>query len=115
MWLGIRECAARIGMTACLSLSKVNRVSLSVRNAGCESANHGALPTLPPHQFLTAHLANIGMSATDQGINIVAESRFIEFLAPPQPKVLIKSFDNPKFGLSKRLNNLHLSSDVRPN
>jgi HTH-type transcriptional regulator / antitoxin HigA len=32
-----------------------------------ESANHEALPTLPPHLFLTAHLKNIGMTATDWG------------------------------------------------
>jgi len=32
-----------------------------------ESANHAALPALPPHEFLAAHLENIGMSATEWG------------------------------------------------
>jgi antitoxin component HigA of HigAB toxin-antitoxin module len=32
-----------------------------------ESANHGTLPTLPPHEFLAAHLENIGMTATEWG------------------------------------------------
>jgi len=32
-----------------------------------ESANYPAPPSLPPHGFLTAHLENIGMSATDWG------------------------------------------------
>jgi antitoxin component HigA of HigAB toxin-antitoxin module len=32
-----------------------------------ESANHEALPTLPSHEFLAAHLENIGMTATEWG------------------------------------------------
>lgn len=32
-----------------------------------DSANHAALPTLPPHEFLAAHLENIGMTATEWG------------------------------------------------
>jgi antitoxin component HigA of HigAB toxin-antitoxin module len=32
-----------------------------------ESANHAALPALPPHEFLAAHLVNIGMTATEWG------------------------------------------------
>lgn len=32
-----------------------------------ESANHEALPSLPPHDFLAAHLENIGMTATEWG------------------------------------------------
>ena len=32
-----------------------------------ESANYAAPSPLPPHEFLTAHLENIGMSATDWG------------------------------------------------
>ena len=32
-----------------------------------ESANHAALPALPPHEFLAAHLENIGMTATEWG------------------------------------------------
>ena len=32
-----------------------------------ESANHPAPATLPPHQFLAAHLENIGMTATEWG------------------------------------------------
>jgi HTH-type transcriptional regulator / antitoxin HigA len=32
-----------------------------------ESANHGSLPSLPPHEFLAAHLENIGMTATEWG------------------------------------------------
>ena len=32
-----------------------------------ESANHEALPALPPHEFLAAHLQNIGMTATEWG------------------------------------------------
>ena len=32
-----------------------------------ESANHPALATLPPHEFLAAHLENIGMTATKWG------------------------------------------------
>ncbi len=32
-----------------------------------ESANYEALPTLPPHEFLAAHLENIGMTATEWG------------------------------------------------
>ncbi len=35
-----------------------------------ESENHQALPTLPPHQFLAAHLENIGMTATEWGKRI---------------------------------------------
>ncbi|MEX1047966.1 MAG: helix-turn-helix domain-containing protein [Akkermansiaceae bacterium] len=32
-----------------------------------ESANHDPLPALPPHEFLSAHLENIGMSAAEWG------------------------------------------------
>jgi antitoxin component HigA of HigAB toxin-antitoxin module len=32
-----------------------------------ESSNHGTLPALPPHEFLAAHLENIGMTATEWG------------------------------------------------
>ena len=32
-----------------------------------ESANYETLPSLPPHEFLAAHLENIGMSATEWG------------------------------------------------
>jgi HTH-type transcriptional regulator / antitoxin HigA len=32
-----------------------------------ESANHETLPALPPHEFLAAHLENIGMTATEWG------------------------------------------------
>ena len=32
--------------------------------------HHDALPTLPPHEFLAAHLENIGMSATEWGKRI---------------------------------------------
>jgi HTH-type transcriptional regulator/antitoxin HigA len=32
-----------------------------------ESSNHEALPALPPHEFLAAHLENIGMTATEWG------------------------------------------------
>ncbi len=32
-----------------------------------ESANYAAPPSLPPHVFLTAHLENIGMTATEWG------------------------------------------------
>lgn len=32
-----------------------------------ESANQDALPSLPPHEFLAAHLENIGMTATKWG------------------------------------------------
>jgi antitoxin component HigA of HigAB toxin-antitoxin module len=32
-----------------------------------ESASHGTLPALPPHEFLAAHLENIGMTATEWG------------------------------------------------
>jgi len=32
-----------------------------------ESANYEAPPSLPPHEFLAAHLENIGMSATEWG------------------------------------------------
>ena len=32
-----------------------------------ESANHESLPALPPHEFLAAHLGNIGMTATEWG------------------------------------------------
>ncbi len=32
-----------------------------------ESANQGTLPALPPHEFLAAHLENIGMTATEWG------------------------------------------------
>lgn len=32
-----------------------------------ESPNHEALPSLPPHEFLAAHLENIGMTATEWG------------------------------------------------
>ncbi len=32
-----------------------------------ESAHYESLPTLPPHEFLAAHLENIGMSATEWG------------------------------------------------
>jgi len=32
-----------------------------------ETANHEALPKLPPHQLLAAHLENIGMSAAEWG------------------------------------------------
>jgi antitoxin component HigA of HigAB toxin-antitoxin module len=32
-----------------------------------ESANYEALPSLPPHEFLAAHLENIGMTATEWG------------------------------------------------
>jgi antitoxin component HigA of HigAB toxin-antitoxin module len=32
-----------------------------------ESANHAALPSLPPHEFLAAHIENIGMTATEWG------------------------------------------------
>jgi HTH-type transcriptional regulator/antitoxin HigA len=35
--------------------------------AAYESANHEALPSLPPHEFLAAHLENIGMTATEWG------------------------------------------------
>ena len=30
-----------------------------------ESTHHEALPGLPPHKFLAAHLENIGMTATE--------------------------------------------------
>ena len=32
-----------------------------------EAANHEPLPSLPPHEFLAAHLENIGMTATEWG------------------------------------------------
>ncbi len=32
-----------------------------------ESANHPAPASLPPHEFLAAHLGNIGMTATEWG------------------------------------------------
>jgi HTH-type transcriptional regulator / antitoxin HigA len=32
-----------------------------------ESANRKTLPALPPHEFLAAHLENIGMTATEWG------------------------------------------------
>lgn len=32
-----------------------------------ESTHHEALPALPPHEFLAAHLDNIGMTATEWG------------------------------------------------
>lgn len=32
-----------------------------------ETANHEQLPVLPPHEFLAAHLENIGMTATEWG------------------------------------------------
>lgn len=32
-----------------------------------ESANHSTPATLPPHEFLAAHLENIGMNATEWG------------------------------------------------
>ena len=32
-----------------------------------ETANHETLPSLPPHEFLAAHLENIGMTATEWG------------------------------------------------
>jgi antitoxin component HigA of HigAB toxin-antitoxin module len=32
-----------------------------------ESANYEAPPSLPPHEFLAAHLENIGMTATEWG------------------------------------------------
>jgi antitoxin component HigA of HigAB toxin-antitoxin module len=35
--------------------------------AAYESVNHEALPALPPHEFLAAHLENIGMTATEWG------------------------------------------------
>lgn len=35
-----------------------------------ESANYDTLPTLPPHDFLAAHLENIGLSAAEWGKRI---------------------------------------------
>jgi len=32
-----------------------------------ESANHVALPAMPPHEFLATHLENIGMTGTEWG------------------------------------------------
>ncbi len=32
-----------------------------------ESAKHPALPALPPHELLAAHLENIGMTAAEWG------------------------------------------------
>jgi HTH-type transcriptional regulator / antitoxin HigA len=32
-----------------------------------ESSNHEAISSLPPHEFLSAHLGNIGMTATEWG------------------------------------------------
>ena len=42
-------------------------VTLAELSAAYESANHNELPTLSPHEFLAAHLENIGMSATEWG------------------------------------------------
>ncbi|MCU0777260.1 MAG: hypothetical protein MUF86_06290 [Akkermansiaceae bacterium] len=41
--------------------------TLSELAGAYESANHAALPALPPHEFLAAHLENIGMTATEWG------------------------------------------------
>jgi antitoxin component HigA of HigAB toxin-antitoxin module len=41
--------------------------TLSVLAEAYESANHKALPMLPPHEFLAAHLENIRMTATEWG------------------------------------------------
>jgi antitoxin component HigA of HigAB toxin-antitoxin module len=35
--------------------------------AAYESANYETPPALPPHEFLSSHLGNIGMSATEWG------------------------------------------------
>jgi antitoxin component HigA of HigAB toxin-antitoxin module len=44
--------------------------TLSELAGAYESANHEALPSLPPHEFLSAHLENIGMTATEGGKRI---------------------------------------------
>lgn len=41
--------------------------TLSELSHAYESANHAALPELSPHEFLAAHLENIGMTATEWG------------------------------------------------
>lgn len=41
--------------------------TLSALANAYESMNHEALPSLPPHEFLSAHLENIGMTATEWG------------------------------------------------
>jgi antitoxin component HigA of HigAB toxin-antitoxin module len=41
--------------------------TLSELAGAYESANYPAPPSLPPHVFLTAHLENIGMTATEWG------------------------------------------------
>jgi antitoxin component HigA of HigAB toxin-antitoxin module len=41
--------------------------TLSELAAAYESANHASPPPLPPHEFLAAHLENIGMTASEWG------------------------------------------------
>jgi antitoxin component HigA of HigAB toxin-antitoxin module len=41
--------------------------TLSELAGAYEAANYAAPPPLPPHEFLTAHLENIGMTATEWG------------------------------------------------
>jgi antitoxin component HigA of HigAB toxin-antitoxin module len=48
--------------------------TLSELTGAYESANHGTLPPLPPHEFLAAHLENIGMSAAEWG-NLIGIDR----------------------------------------
>jgi hypothetical protein len=47
-----------------------------------ESANHEALPTLPPHELLAAHLENIGMTATEQSCQFKHKEVIIGKLEP---------------------------------
>jgi antitoxin component HigA of HigAB toxin-antitoxin module len=44
--------------------------TLSELAGAYESANHEELPSPPPHEFLSAHLENIGMTATEWGKRI---------------------------------------------
>ncbi len=48
-----------------------------------ESTTHETLPALPPHEFLAAHLQNIGMTATEWGKLIGIDRSTASRLPPP--------------------------------